>query len=386
MRTYQQCQLSLLREEILQKKSDIRVLLKEFEFLHSTLQAGVNFIDFAHLHSLFIGHNDKVLKQKSIIQQKKLNYLLKDKKPQHDPEKVIFNCSTYTLLEAEKSLLQKGLNFSILPKKVNHADYLVKFELFYRGIHNLQVLSTEDLDFIKTKTKDIALSSFRTYNNNVPQHLSKGEFDALKNLSQNKQIVIQKSDKGNSIVIVDRVKYIEKMENFLSDQSKFQKIALKDDNFLNFITSQEKRIDKICKKLVDSNSMSDETRKQLKPVGTRPGIMYGSCKVHNKHVDGCPPFRPPLSALQTATYNLANYLVPILEPLTNNKNTVIDSFNFATEIVEQDSSNLMGSLDIDSLFTSIPLEETIESCNNNLFKNSDIDQGFKKVNLEIFYL
>ena len=50
------------------------------------------------------------------------------------------------------------------------------------------------------------------------------------------------------------------MENFLSDQSKFQKIILKDDNFLNFITSQEKRIDKIYKKLVDSNSMSEETR------------------------------------------------------------------------------------------------------------------------------
>ena len=111
----------------------------------------------------------------------------------------------------------------------------------------------------------------------MPQHLSKGEFDALKNLSQNKQIVIQKSDKGNSIVIVDRVKYIEKMENFLSDQSKFQKITIKDDNLLNFITSQEKCIDKIYKKLVDSNSMSEETRRHLKPVGTRPGIMYGSC-------------------------------------------------------------------------------------------------------------
>ena len=67
---------------------------------------------------------------------------------------------------------------------------------------------------MKTKIKNIALPSFRIYNNNVPQHLSKGEFDALKNLSQNKQIVIQKSDKGNSIVIADRDKYIEKMENF----------------------------------------------------------------------------------------------------------------------------------------------------------------------------
>ena len=115
--------------------------------------------------------------------------------------------------------------------------------------------------------------SFPTYNNNVRQHLSKEEFDPIKNLSQNKQI-------GNSIVIVDRNKYTERMENFLSDQNKFQKIALKGDNFLNFITSQEKHIHKIYKKLVDCNSLAEETRRHLKPVGTRPGIMYGSCKVH----------------------------------------------------------------------------------------------------------
>ena len=72
------------------------------------------------------------------------------------------------------------------------------------------------------------------------------------------------------------------MENFLSDQSKFLKIALEDDNFLNFITIQEQRIDKIYKKLVYSNSMSEEIRRHLKAVRIRPGIIYGSCKVHKK--------------------------------------------------------------------------------------------------------
>ena len=72
------------------------------------------------------------------------------------------------------------------------------------------------------------------------------------------------------------------MENFLSDQSKFLKIAVEDDNFLNFITIQEQRIDKIYKKLVYSNSMSEETRRHLKAVRIRPRIIYGSCKVHKK--------------------------------------------------------------------------------------------------------
>ena len=117
------------------------------------------------------------------------------------------------------------------------------------------------------------------------------------------------------------------MENVLSDRSKFQKTAVKDDNFLSFITSQEKLIDKIYKKLTDSTSMFDETRRELKPVITRPGIMYGSCKVHKKCVEGCQPFRPILFALQMHTYK---YLQPILESLTTTKYIVKDSFNFAT--------------------------------------------------------
>ena len=167
------------------------------------------------------------------------------------------------------------------------------------------------------------------------------------------------------------------MENFLNDQSTFQKTAVKDDNFLDFTTSQEKRNDKIYEKLVDSNSMSEETRRHLKPVGTRPGILYGSCKVHKKCVDGCPLFRPISSALQKPRHKLAKYLVPILEPLTTNKYAVRDLFNFATEIVEQDSSHFMGPLDIDSLFSNISLEEIIEISTYNFFENSDIVHGLK---------
>ena len=54
------------------------------------------------------------------------------------------------------------------------------------------------------------------------------------------------------------------------------------------IFNQEKRIDTILKNLVDSISMSKEMHKFVKPVGTRPGTMYGNCKVHKQQVDGCP--------------------------------------------------------------------------------------------------
>ena len=52
-------------------------------------------------------------------------------------------------------------------------------------------------------------------------------------------------------------------------------------------------------------------------------------------------------------------MVPILKPLTTNEFTVKDSFHFAEEIVDQQHDLFMGSLDVDSLFTNIPLDETL---------------------------
>ena len=95
--------------------------------------------------------------------------------------------------------------------------------MFYRNIRNLGILSNEDLDFVKTRTKEEPLSSYRNYNNNVPQHLSKEEFLALQNLRKNKNIVIQKSDKGNSVVTVDKTDYLDKMDNLLNGTRKFEK-------------------------------------------------------------------------------------------------------------------------------------------------------------------
>ena len=58
--------------------------------------------------------------------------------------------------------------------------------------------------------------------------------------------------------------------------------------------------------------------------------------------------------------------------MATNKSTVKDSFHFAEEIVDEQSNFFMGSLDVDSQFTNIPLEETTEICKYELFKESEI--------------
>ena len=127
----------------------------------------------------------------------------------------------------------KDLKFSIPPKKLNCADYLVNFELFDRSIYNLDSISNDNLDFVKTKTKDAALTSFRNYNANLPRNLSDEEFKALQSLSKNTSLVVQKSGKENSVVIVDKDICLKNMELLLSDKAKFEKVDTKKD-LLNF--------------------------------------------------------------------------------------------------------------------------------------------------------
>ena len=67
----------------------------------------------------------------------------------------------------------------------------------------------------------------------------------MTSLSKNKDIVIQKSDKGNFAAIVDKETYIKRMENLLNDRRKFERVTLKNHAFLNFVMNQEKRTETI---------------------------------------------------------------------------------------------------------------------------------------------
>ena len=131
----------------------MRTLENEFNRLRSYLQFSLNFIDFAHIPAIFLSSNDNIVKFHDSIQQKKFNKLLRGCKPKQDPENIVFNFSNVTLTEAEKSVLGKGFSFSLPPEKLSYSDYLINFELFYRSIDNLNILSDDNLDLSKLRLK-----------------------------------------------------------------------------------------------------------------------------------------------------------------------------------------------------------------------------------------
>ena len=121
----------------------------------------------------------------------------------HDPDKVIANYSSYDLWDSEKKLLIKGLNFAVPPWKLNYADSLAAYELMIRDGKNLSVEDTI-LERIKVDLRKICFSSLdrRKFEDEI--NLTKEEIQVLRDLSTREDIIIQKTDKGNSAAILNK--------------------------------------------------------------------------------------------------------------------------------------------------------------------------------------
>ena len=91
-RTYKQCQLMLLKEEIKTKSSIISKQRKDFEIARNSIKQTVSLFDFTLV--LFVSSNDSTLVKIKQVNYKKLHALGKGNSiGAHDPDKVMFNYS-----------------------------------------------------------------------------------------------------------------------------------------------------------------------------------------------------------------------------------------------------------------------------------------------------
>ena len=174
------------------------------------------------------------------------------------------------------------------------------------------------------------------------------------------------------------------MEEILSDTSKFKKVEFNAKHTVNkeirHLLSMEDGIKLFLKDLLENDYVSKEDYKYMLPAGGNPGVLYGLCKVHKDKEPGTttPPFRPILSSIGTCTYKMAKFFVPLLKPHTINEYSVNDSFSLAEEVLEQDASLYMASFDVKSLFTNIPLNETIDICVDKMYDGKRKIKGMLK--------
>ena len=152
----------------------------------------------------------------------------------------------------------------------------------------------------------------------IKSNLSSSEAKALRNLTKQKDIIIKKAGKGNTIVILDKKSYIEKMKELLSENSKFEHLEIPPDKNLNFIINSLDKIKNILKSLHDKKTLTGMLKKENFACWIFPWNLYGQAKVHELVINNCPSFRPMLDVLNTQSYKLVKILVPNLSTLTIN--------------------------------------------------------------------
>ena len=114
--------------------------------------------------------------------------------------------------------------------------------------------------------------------------------------------------------------------------------------------------------------MYQRTYESLRATGSDLGKLYGLPIVHKQEV----PLRSILSAMNTHNYKLAKFLVPLLQLLCTSGLIVSDSFEFANFIRQQHYNSItrLASVDVENLFTNVPVRETINIILDRCFVSS----------------
>ena len=254
------------------------------------------------------------------------------------------NLSNYTLTDSEKHLLNLGLNCH-LQSKVDMYERKVELEILYESLLNLQ---TQKIVEISPELQDqLRAEGSRQPPNSNSTLLTPELRAAAKSLRENNNIVIRRADKSSTFVILNRDDYRKKIQDVLKDGSKFQKIS---KNPCENIKSK-------INNLIDrATSETGQAMPLKKIVGDySPGYIYGNVKTHKPGEK----VRPIISQVTTPTYHTAKQLDKLIKKyLPQGK-----MLRSATEFVEllhgkQYSGNLF-SLDVESLFTNVPVHRTI---------------------------
>ena len=188
---------------------------------------------------------------------------------------------------------------------------------------------------------------------NSPEHKSYGnlsfeERSALKNLKSNVNLVIREADKGSSVVVMDRQRYIEEGYRQLNDTSVYLRTRA------TAISDIEEDIQRLADQLHIEGVITDDIRQFTIRRNTKPARFYLLPKVHKKGVPG----RPVVSACGSATEGMSEIVDFFLQPyMPTTPSSIKDPEDFIRRIrniIDFPSDFLLVTLDVVSLYPSIP--------------------------------
>ena len=293
----------------------------------------------------------------------------------------IINLSHHQLGKAEKEVLTRGLKFTPTPKsnqlelkediynlerKVRLTEYFLDKVYVEDSIVKNPSLFTPNSG--RDKEMDMILNNIKKQipppPKKIHRNIKKTEEIAIKQLKENKNIVIKEADKGGSVIVMDNEFYRAKLEEHLSDPETYRKI---EGNIPNI----HKKIEELLNQYQDH--LTEKEIEYLHNFESKNSIIYGLPKVHKSkmiseaieqqnqdtiHIlnPADLKFRPIIAGPINPTSHLSNFIHIILKPyLEEIPSFIKDSQTFLQSLPPRiDSESILVTLDIVSLYTSIP--------------------------------
>ena len=254
----------------------------------------------------------------------------------------VVNLSNYTLDQTELQLLGLGLSFSLQPRAETGVDVL-------EAINNLQSRAYGIAPELQT-LKGFVLTGLNNLANTreaLPRRYNK----ALQALQRNPNLIILKADKGSKVVVMDKDEYLSEGELMLSNINVYEHLRK------NPISVESTAYNTELKDIYKAMGLDVPSRyTTLLPILP---YMYFSPKIHKDPLS----YRPIVSQRRSFTAPLAKHLADILSPLMGRFSSahIRNSVELKSFLQENaDPSLPLLSLDVESLFTNVPIEPLLE--------------------------
>lgn len=358
--------------------------------------------------------------------EKRSKYKRRMKKKKRERPSVVFNFSDHPLSEDMISLLNRGLNFAVMPDKLNLSQVLCEFRKFERTMLWTEFwASKEDQDeteykrpMFKTEKTNLprkhpAPAELKTFlngarseisdpeniNKNCRPNLPPNELKALKeliNLQKFRKIIIKPADKGAGICVLNFEDYISSCKDHLDSKQKqtdgtsepyYEKVDEK------HLKKAKNNIKTTLEKAVEDELINKEEFSHMDPSDKKAAKFYSIYKVHKEVPEGLiPPLRPIISNCGSITENIGVFVQHHIKQFSKlHPSFLEDSPDFLRTIedfnrtVTLEEGDLLVTIDVAALYTNIPTKEGVDACKEVLEK-SDYSPGMQKLILDLLQL
>uniref|UniRef100_A0A8C5MP74 Reverse transcriptase domain-containing protein n=1 Tax=Leptobrachium leishanense TaxID=445787 RepID=A0A8C5MP74_9ANUR len=225
------------------------------------------------------------------------------------------------------------------------------------------MISQEISTFEKMVTQDIE----KIKGNNKRNNLTANENKALRQLAEDKDIIVKPADKGGGTVILSTKYYEEEAYRILNDHTTYKK--LKGDP----TAETKEKFDEFLDRGYALGIINNNEYKYMKINHPRRPVFYHLPKIHKNPTR--PPGRPIVSGIDSISSRLSEYIDKILQPYVNQTTSHLkDTLNILQDLdkIQWKEHYILVTSDVSALYSNIPHVEGITAVKNILGKTNSL--------------